>query len=255
MSEEREPRIKVQDRRQAGRMAEAHRAYGEASAGAGREQLEADRAEARAGAPVDRVPEPDSADPSGAAGAPGGPAAEAAPDGELEGLRAEVERLRSENEQLRYHLAELQNKQKRMLRDQTAAIRLANKDLIARLLSVLDNFDRAIEHAEDASSLEIVRKDLMRVLAEEGLEEVPAEGRTPDYNVHEAIASHEEPGLDGERIVEVYQKGYKLKGDLLRPARVAVARPAEGGPQGDGRQEQPQEDERQPEGHRPAGEV
>lgn len=136
-------------------------------------------------------------------------------------------RLREENEQLRYHVAELENKRKRMMRDQTEAIERANKQLIQKLLPVLDNFDRALEHADDASALEIVHKELMRALADEGLQEIPAKGRPFDYHVHEAMASHEDPSVGEETVTDVYRKGYLLKDRVLRPAMVVVARPTE----------------------------
>ena len=141
----------------------------------------------------------------------------------------EIERLTTENERLLRHVAELDNKLKRMVRDHTESIERANRSLIGKLLSVLDNFDRAIEHADDETGLDIVHKELLRVLADEGLEEIQAQGGSFDYHVHEAIASHEDPEVDHEIVSEVYQKGYRLKGRVIRPAKVVVARPAEAG--------------------------
>jgi molecular chaperone GrpE len=137
----------------------------------------------------------------------------------------EIESLREKNNQLLYQLSDQQDKLKRMTREHTKAIVAANKDLIASLLPVLDNFDRAIAHAEDASGLEIVRNDLLRVLQDEGLAEIPAEGRPFDYHVHDAMASHEDPGVTEEVVAEVLLKGYRLKDEVLRHAKVVVARP------------------------------
>jgi molecular chaperone GrpE len=139
---------------------------------------------------------------------------------------SEIESLREKNNQLLYQLSDQQEKLKRMTREHTRAIATANKDLIASLLPVLDNFDRAIAHAEDASGLEIVQKDLLRVLEDEGLEEIPAEGRPFDYHVHDAMASHEDPDVTEETVAEVLLKGYRLKDEVLRHAKVVVARPA-----------------------------
>ncbi len=138
---------------------------------------------------------------------------------------SEIESLRDKNNQLLYQLSDQQDKLKRMTREQTRAIATANKDLIARLLPVLDNFDRAMAHAEDASGLEIVQKDLLRVLQDEGLTEIPAEGRPFDYHVHDAMASHEDPNVTEETVAEVLLKGYRLKDDVIRHAKVVVARP------------------------------
>ena len=139
---------------------------------------------------------------------------------------SEIESLREKNNRLLYQLSDQQEKLKRMTREHTRAIATANKDLIASLLPVLDNFDRAIAHAEDPSGLEIVQKDLLRVLTDEGLEEIPAEGRPFDYHVHDAMASHEDPDVTEETVAEVLLKGYRLKDEVLRHAKVVVARPA-----------------------------
>jgi molecular chaperone GrpE len=139
---------------------------------------------------------------------------------------SEIESLHEKNNQLLYQLSDQQEKLKRMTREHTRAIATANKDLIASLLPVLDNFDRAIAHAEDASGLEIVQKDLLRVLTDEGLEEIPSEGRPFDYHVHDAMASHEDPEVTEETVAEVLLKGYRLKDEVIRHAKVVVARPA-----------------------------
>jgi molecular chaperone GrpE len=190
-------RIKVQDKRHHATSSEAHQKYGAAS-------------EEAAGTTEE-----------------GRPDDEPVVEGELVEEPAELTRLREENEQLRYHVAELENKRKRMMRDQTDMVERANKQLIQKLLTVLDNFDRALEHADDPSGLEIVHKELLRVLSDEGLEEIPAKGRRFDYHVHEAMASHEDPSVTEETVTDVYRKGYRHKDQVLRPAMVVVARPAQ----------------------------
>ena len=139
---------------------------------------------------------------------------------------SEIEDLRERNNQLLYQLSDQQDKLKRMTREQTKAIASANKNLIAGLLLVLDNFDRDIAHAEDASGLEIVRNDLLRVLIGEGLGEILAEGQPFDYHVHDAMASHKDPNVTEETVAEVLLKGYRLKDEVIRHAKVVVARPA-----------------------------
>ena len=153
------------------------------------------------------------------------PVSERAETPEADAAAREIESLREKNNRLLYQLSDQQDKLKRMTREHTKAIAAANKDLIASLLPVLDNFDRAIAHAEDASGLEIVRNDLLRVLQDEGLEEIPAEGRPFDYHVHDAMASHEDPGVTEEVVAEVLLKGYRLKDEVLRHVKVVVARP------------------------------
>jgi molecular chaperone GrpE len=147
--------------------------------------------------------------------------------GQAAEVELEIAALQEERKNLLYQLAGSEDRRKRMMRQHTEAIERANKELIAKLLPVLDNFDRAIEHSSDAEHLDIVRKDLLRVLAEDGLEEIPAEGQPFDYHVHEAIASHEDSEVTQEIVSEVFLKGYRLKGQVLRHAQVVVASPAE----------------------------
>ena len=122
--------------------------------------------------------------------------------------------------------ADFDNRRKRMMRETAMAAERAKRELFEHLLPVIDNFDRAMAHAEDASGLEIVQKDLLRVLEGEGLEEIPAEGLPFDYHVHDAMASHEDPDVTEETVAEVLLKGYRLKDEVLRHAKVVVARPA-----------------------------
>ncbi len=122
--------------------------------------------------------------------------------------------------------ADFDNRRKRMMRETAVAAERAKRDLFEHLLPVLDNFDRAIAHADDASGLGIVQKDLLRVLEGEGLEEISAEGLPFDYHVHDAMATHEDPNVTEETVAEVLLKGYRLKDEVLRHAKVVVARPA-----------------------------
>lgn len=149
----------------------------------------------------------------------------AAPDQESEAGVEEVIETVPLDDYLRLQ-ADFDNRRKRMMRETAMAAERAKRELFEHLLPVIDNFDRAMAHAEDASGLEIVQKDLLRVLEGEGLEEIPAEGLPFDYHVHDAMASHEDPDVTEETVAEVLLKGYRLKDEVLRHAKVVVARPA-----------------------------
>jgi molecular chaperone GrpE len=102
----------------------------------------------------------------------------------------------------------------------------AAEKLVANLLPVLDNLDRALDAtkmAADAGGLyagvDMVRRGLIDTLAAEGLMEVPGVGADFDPNSHEAI---DRSGDDATCVLEVYRKGYKLAGRVLRPAMVKV---------------------------------
>jgi molecular chaperone GrpE len=130
--------------------------------------------------------------------------------------------------------AEFENYRKRMMREQTEIAGRAAAGLIERLLPVVDNLDRALAHEDESSGLRLIRKELMDVLAAEGLEEISALGGRFDPHLHEAVESHEDATVSDPVCSAVYRSGYRLKGKVLRPAMVGVARPPEARDAGNG---------------------
>ncbi len=131
---------------------------------------------------------------------------------------------------LRRVQAEFANYRKRVMRDQVAAASRASARLIERLLPVLDNFELALAHGEGSETdagIGLVYRQLREALAEEGLEEIPARDVSFDPTVHEAVEARESAEVDQPTSVSVYRKGYRLKGQVVRPAMVVVARPVE----------------------------
>ena len=126
---------------------------------------------------------------------------------------------------LRRLQAEFDNYRKRMMREQTTVAGRAGARLVERLLPVLDSFDRALVHSKDGDGVELLRKELVGVLEAEGLEVIPADGHPFNPHLHEAVESHEDPGVSEPVVTDVYRTGYKLAGQVLRPAMVVVARP------------------------------
>lgn len=102
-------------------------------------------------------------------------------------------------------------------------IREERARLLNRLLTVADNLERALRHADAGDPLragiELTLDDLRSQLAQEGVAPIQALGQPFDPNLHEAVAVD---GSGGEEVVEVVQTGYTLDGELLRPARVVV---------------------------------
>ncbi len=130
-------------------------------------------------------------------------------------------------EDLRRVQAEFDNYRKRMLREQTAMAQRASARLIEGLLPILDNFERALAHGEGGPGVEMTVKELRKVLADEGLEEIESEGELFDPHVHEAFEVLEDDGVSEPRVGKVLRQGYRLKGHVLRPAMVRVIRPPE----------------------------
>lgn len=135
---------------------------------------------------------------------------------------------------LRRLQAEFDNYRKRMLREQTQLTQRASARLIERLLPIIDNFESALDHGEGGSGIELVYRELRRALEEEGLEEIQAEGRPFDPTMHEAFQAVEDPEVHEPVVRSVLRRGYSLKGQIIRPAMVSVARPPENAqPNGD----------------------
>lgn len=159
-------------------------------------------------------------------------AAEEAP-GEL----AVDEEAREENRRLQEKLmrlqAEFDNYRKRQARDFRRLCSQGKRDLIVELLAVLDNYHRAEKLVEEgghsveeiAGGLMKTSEQLISILGQEGLEELGVEPDDPfDPNVHEAMLAEDREGLDRDTVLEVFQKGYRLGNELLRPARVKVGK-------------------------------
>ncbi|MGD2073101.1 MAG: nucleotide exchange factor GrpE [Candidatus Thorarchaeota archaeon] len=124
--------------------------------------------------------------------------------------------------------AEFQNYKKRVERERSEVIEQATKDLVFNLLSVLDNFERALQSdASDTTSfkkgIEMIFKQLKKVLEAEGLSPIPAVGEPFDPYYHEAVLTavgeYEE-----DIILEELEKGYLLKKTVLRPSKVKVGK-------------------------------
>jgi molecular chaperone GrpE len=159
---------------------------------------------------------------------------EAPPAGDAE-LVAAVTAARAEAESylddLRRLQAEFDNYRKRMLREQTARVASASQALVARLLPVLDNFELAVSHAEQSrdfdrmlKGVEMVFGELREVLQGEGLVKIEAEGKPFDPERHEAVVAVEQEGAEPGTVVDVVRTGYELRGKVLRPAMVKVAK-------------------------------
>ena len=126
--------------------------------------------------------------------------------------------------------AEFDNFRKRVERDRKEMIEWAAADVIGDLLSIVDDFDRAL--AADAppeaqvykSGLELIQRQLAELLKKRGVTAVEALGADFDPHLHQAVAYEEVAGAREGEVVGVMAKGYKLGDRLLRPALVKVAK-------------------------------
>ncbi|HET9242668.1 MAG TPA: nucleotide exchange factor GrpE, partial [Gaiella sp.] len=141
----------------------------------------------------------------------------------------DAERERDKHlDDLRRVAADFDNYRKRVAREQMQMLARSGERVVAKLLPVLDDLERALdaaEHHEEAKVLEGVRMTrdaLAAVLASEGVEEIDAEGPF-DPHVHEALLTQPAEGVETGHVVQVVQRGYRMGDVVVRPARVVVA--------------------------------
>jgi molecular chaperone GrpE len=124
--------------------------------------------------------------------------------------------------------ADLDNTRKRMIREQSRAIEYATKDVMKKLIPVIDHFRLAIEHGEGGEGIELAMKELMDVLNSEGLEEIDVSEGTPfDPTLHHALATHPDPSVESDVVAQVHRGGFRFKEHILRAPEVLVAQPVE----------------------------
>jgi molecular chaperone GrpE len=126
--------------------------------------------------------------------------------------------------------AEYDNYRKRTERERSESWIKAQAQLVERILDPLDDLQRVAHYSVENTSVEallegvqMVERKLLRALESAGLEPLDASGQPFDPAIHEAInTAPAESREEDDTVADVYQKGYQLKGVLLRPARVQV---------------------------------
>lgn len=149
------------------------------------------------------------------------------------GPEARAAELERENSELLENLvrlkADFENYRKRMLKEQTRILETAEADLVKKLLSVVDNLERALSSAPAGGEkglregVEMVLEQMLKVLEKEGLEVIDPQGEAFDPEYHEAMMVVETDECQEDTVIEVVQKGFRFNGRLLRPAMVKVS--------------------------------
>ena len=124
-------------------------------------------------------------------------------------------------------LADFENFRKRSEREKSDFFKYALGGLLRELLPVLDNFDRALDHAGEGDDFHrgvlLIYKQLFDTLTKHGLRPIDRANVPFDPKIHEAVVSEQDPSVPSHTVVAVLQKGYFLHDRLLRPAMVKVA--------------------------------
>ena len=192
-----------------------------------------DRARPRDEEPAGAAPSPEEAVPE-AAEAPEeaeivSDEAAATSEEEEDGELAQIQRERDDYLVLAQRAqADFENYRKRAAKEMAAASSRAKAALARELLPVVDNLERAVASAsEDDAGLEqgvrLVHSDLVSALERTGVESFAPAGEAFDPKLHEALSTRPEPDVEAGVVIDVVEKGYRLDGTVLRPARVIVS--------------------------------
>jgi molecular chaperone GrpE len=155
------------------------------------------------------------------------------PQGSVATAGSELEKLRAERNDLFERLARLQaefdNYRKRAAKENAEYRDYAVSDAARSLLPVVDSFTLALKNSaakpEDLrKGVELIFKQLQDVLQKLNIERIPSQGEPFDPRMHEAIEMVETNEAPDHHVLEELQPGYRIKGRLLRPAMVRVAK-------------------------------
>jgi molecular chaperone GrpE len=164
--------------------------------------------------------------------APEKEAEEKEPEIDLEALKEEhAEKIKELEDRYLRLAAEFDNYKKRTARQFEDIRRVAREEVLLSILDIVDNFERALEAANNSSDYDSLRKGMELIfqqltgfLDREDIRPIPAVGETFDPNLHEAIMQTESEEYPEGAITQELMKGYKMGSRVLRFARVAVSR-------------------------------
>ncbi|MEX2223525.1 MAG: nucleotide exchange factor GrpE [Candidatus Rokuibacteriota bacterium] len=146
-----------------------------------------------------------------------------------EALEAKTREMEAQQDRYLRTVAEFDNVRKRSAREREEYTRYANESLLRDILPVLDNLDRALQaaRAEPATGLttgvELIQRELLRVLEKFGVTSFTSVGQPFDPERHEAVARIPSADLPDMTVAAETARGYLLHGRVLRPALVTVA--------------------------------
>ncbi len=149
-------------------------------------------------------------------------------------LESEIKKLEHELEELKARYlrvqADFDNFRKRTKAEKEAAAKYRSQSLAEQLLPVLDNFERALavettneESKSILTGVDMVYRQFTEALKAEGIEEIEALGQPFDPHKHQAVMQEKSDGHEPGIVIEVLQKGYRIKDRVIRPSMVKVS--------------------------------
>ena len=194
-------------------------------------QQEIDEAEAEESAAEESAPETAPEDAAKDAADAAAPDAQEAPEDDASALKAQVESLQAalaeKDNRVKRLQADFENFRRRTSKEREELANVVTQDLLKGMLPILDNFDRAMAaEQKDSESfqkgVEMIYTQLHETLKNDGLEPIETAGQKFDPNFHQAVMRVENPDLEDDTIAQELQKGYIVKGRVIRPSMVQV---------------------------------
>lgn len=194
-------------------------------------QQEIDAAEAEESAAEESAPETAPEDAAKDAADAAAPDAQEAPEDDASALKAQVESLQAalaeKDNRVKRLQADFENFRRRTSKEREELANVVTQDLLKGMLPILDNFDRAMAaEQKDSESfqkgVEMIYTQLHETLKNDGLEPIETAGQKFDPNFHQAVMRVENPDLEDDTIAQELQKGYIVKGRVIRPSMVQV---------------------------------
>lgn len=140
------------------------------------------------------------------------------------------EKIEELTDRVKRQMAEFENFRKRTEKEKSSMYEMGARDIIERILPVIDNFERGLavipeDKKEDpiAEGMEKIYKQIQKVFEEAGVKPIEAAGKEFDPNFHNAVMHVEDEAVGENIVVEELQKGYTYKGFVVRHSMVKVA--------------------------------
>ncbi len=160
-------------------------------------------------------------------------------------LKEKILELEKQNAELKDTLlrkvAEFENYKRRNENEQINLIKYAAEPFIKSILTVYDDFERSLNHIDDANNFEATKKGLQlvfenfnKILESHGVKKIDAKGQAFDVHLHEALMQQQVDGVEPHTILDVIEPGYMFKDKVIRHAKVIVS--AESASQDDNQQ-------------------
>lgn len=138
------------------------------------------------------------------------------------------EKIEELTDRVKRQLAEFENFRNRTEKEKSSMYEMGVKSIIEKILPVIDNFERGLEHAPEegdafADGMRMVYKQMLTELDKVGVKEIDALGADFDPNIHNAVMQVASEEYESGKVAQVLQKGYMYRDTLVRPSMVAVA--------------------------------